>query len=49
MLFEKRLEGYDVARDGRFLAVVPDQNAPPAPVNVVVNWFEELKRLVPSN
>ena len=48
MLFEKRLEGYDVARDGRFLAVVRDESAPPAPVNVVLNWFEELKRLVPT-
>jgi len=45
---------YDVARDGqRFLMV-----APPAPgqgeetrprIVVVENWFEELKRLVPTN
>ena len=49
MLFEKRLVGYDVARDGRFLAVVPDESVPPAPVNVVLNWLEELKRLVPAD
>jgi Tol biopolymer transport system component len=47
VLFEKRLEGYDVAADGRFLAVLPDEQTPPAPVNVVLNWFQELKRLVP--
>jgi len=47
VLFEKRLEGYDVAADGRFLAVLPDEHTPPAPVNVVLNWLEELKRLVP--
>lgn len=35
---------YDVASDGRFLMV---QEAPPTRINVVLNWFEELKRLVP--
>jgi serine/threonine-protein kinase len=49
VLFEKRLEGYDVAADGRFLAVLPDEQTPPAPVNVVLNWLEELKRRVPVN
>jgi serine/threonine-protein kinase len=48
MLFEKRMEEYDVAPDGRFLAVLPDEGAPPAPVSVVLNFFEELKRLVPT-
>jgi hypothetical protein len=38
-----------VTRDGRFLAVVPDESAPPAPVNIVVNWLDELKRLAPGN
>ena len=46
-LFEKRLRDFDVASDGRFVAVVPDESAPPAPVNIVLNWFGELKRLVP--
>jgi serine/threonine protein kinase len=49
MLFEKRIEDYDVAADGRFLAVLPDPTAPPAPVNVVLNWLEELRRLAPTN
>lgn len=38
MLFEKRLLEFDVAPDGRFLAVLPDETAPPAPVHVVLNW-----------
>jgi eukaryotic-like serine/threonine-protein kinase len=39
---------YDVAEDGRFLMLKsanPDQSS----VVVVLNWFEELKRLVPRN
>ena len=49
MLFEKRMTGYDVAADGRFLGVLPDEHAPLAAVNVVLNWLDELKRLVPTN
>jgi hypothetical protein len=42
---------YDVSRDGRFLMIKDnggsrDQNAQPASMVVVVNWLEELKRLV---
>jgi hypothetical protein len=48
LLFEKRLEDYDVAADGRFLAVLRDDDTPPASVNVVLNWFEELKRVAPA-
>jgi eukaryotic-like serine/threonine-protein kinase len=48
VLFERKMRGYDVAADGRFLAVLPDETAPPLPVNVVTNWQEELRRLVPS-
>jgi len=42
---------YDVAADGRFLMIernVARDPKPPAMV-VVVNWFEELKRLLPGN
>ena len=50
MLFDMRLEpGYDVARDGRVLAVQRDPQAPPTPVPVVLNRFDELKRRVPVN
>lgn len=40
---------YDVAPDGqRFLMVKPgEQEQPPTQINVVLNWFEELKRRVP--
>jgi Tol biopolymer transport system component len=41
-LFERRLTGYDVAPDGRFIVVLPDEA--PQTVNVVVNWLDELKR-----
>jgi serine/threonine-protein kinase len=38
---------YSVAKDGRFLMIQEDL-APGTQINVVVNWFEELKRLVPK-
>ena len=42
---------YDVSPDGqRFLMIKPNQagDAAPAQINVVLNWFQELKRLVPT-
>jgi eukaryotic-like serine/threonine-protein kinase len=42
---------YDVSPDGqRFLMLKPVEQAQAAPtqINVVLNWFEELKRLVPT-
>jgi Tol biopolymer transport system component len=39
---------YDVAPDGRFLMIQDPQGPKPVSVNVVLNWFEELKRLVPA-
>ena len=41
---------YDVSPDGqRFLMLkAPEQAQAPAQINVVLNWFEELKRRVPS-
>jgi serine/threonine protein kinase/Tol biopolymer transport system component len=42
---------YDVSRDGqRFLMLKPIEQAQAAPtqINVVLNWFEELKRRVPA-
>jgi hypothetical protein len=42
---------YDVSRDGqRFLMLKPSEQAQAAPtqINVVLNWFEELKRRVPA-
>ena len=41
---------YDVTPDGqRFLMVRTEQNLASLQLCVVVNWFEELKRLVPPN
>jgi len=55
MLFEsgpyliRSPRNYDVSADGqRFLVVKPRPNAAAREVTVVVNWFEELKRLVPN-
>jgi Tol biopolymer transport system component len=58
MLFEGRYErapfpstNYDVSPDGqRFLMLKPNESADAAPtqINVVLNWFEELKRRVPT-
>jgi serine/threonine-protein kinase len=57
-LFEGRYElapvpinDYDVSPDGqRFLMVKPteQEQAAPTQINVVLNWFEELKRRVPA-
>lgn len=38
----------DVSPDGQhFLTIKSEQEAYPTQINVVVNWFEELRRLVP--
>ena len=44
------IRGYEVAQDGRFL-MQEHWEHPPQPVtqiNIVLNWFEELERLVPT-
>jgi hypothetical protein len=42
--------GYDVSLDDqRFLMVKPVGQEEATHINVVQNWFEELKRLVPAN
>ena len=40
---------YDVSPDGRFLMLKPSEQQGQAAtqINVVLNWFEELKRKVP--
>jgi len=39
---------YDVAPDGRFLMIRSLGESAPTHLNVVLNWFEELRRLVPT-
>ena len=47
--FGQAYRKYDVTPDGqRFLTIKPDPNAERREVIVVLNWFEELKRIVPS-
>ncbi len=42
------MQYYDIMPDGqKFLMIKRDQA--PAQINVVLNWFEEIKRLVPTN
>ena len=42
---------YDISPDGeRFLMLNPgDEDLPATQISVLQNWFEELKRLVPTN
>ena len=41
---------YDISPDGRrFLVIRSADEEPSAQMNVVLNWFEELKRLAPVN
>ena len=50
--FSNSGRGYDVSPDGqRFLMfrVEDPPNPPPAKIQIVLNWFEELKRLAPTN
>jgi hypothetical protein len=45
------LPNYDVSPDGqRFLMLKPieQEQSAPTQINVVLNWFEELKRRVPT-
>jgi serine/threonine-protein kinase len=39
---------YDVSPDGRFLMIKPEPRPSSTQINLVLNWFEELKRLVPA-
>ena len=50
VLFEGRyLPAYDVSHDGRqFVMIQPDPTLTDE-IHFVLNWFEELKRLVPTN
>ena len=46
--FERRAE-YDISPDGRrFLMIRTPPESAPRQINIVLNWFDELKRLVPT-
>jgi Tol biopolymer transport system component len=38
---------YDVTHDGRFVMIQTEREEGPTQINIVLNWSEELKRLVP--
>jgi len=40
---------YDIAPDGQRFLMIKQELAERYQINVVLNWFEELKRLVPTN
>ena len=39
---------YDVTPDGQHFLMIKEDQKEPGQINVVLNWFEELKRLVPT-
>ncbi len=44
--------GYDVLPDGRFITLLPDEGGPAGSrpgLRLILNWFDELKRLVPTH
>ena len=42
-------ESFDVTADGERFVVVESKSQARAELHVVLNWFEELERLVPTN
>jgi hypothetical protein len=46
--FDSRNALYDVMPDGDHFLFLLEQSSSPTQYNVVLNWFEELKRLVPG-
>jgi len=39
---------YDISPEGQRFLMIKETEPAPAQINVVLNWFEELKRLVPT-
>lgn len=39
---------YDITPDGQRFVMLKEMNPPPRRIVVVLNWFEELKRLAPT-
>ena len=39
---------YDISPDGRFLMIREPQASAPLGINLVLNWLDELKQLVPQ-
>jgi hypothetical protein len=44
----RSMANYDITPDGeRFIMIKLEEGSEPTQINVVLNWFEELKRRVP--
>ena len=39
---------FDISPDGQQFLMIKEVEGSPGQINVVLNWFEELKRLVPT-
>lgn len=49
MITNSRIRNVDIACDGsRIVMMVPLEDPKELEIRVVLNWYEELKRLVPS-
>jgi hypothetical protein len=40
---------YDIAPDGRRFLMMKVDAGPPTDIGIVLNWSDELKRLIPAN
>jgi len=58
LLFEGRFQfspgdstslNYDISPDGQRFLMIKEEQEEQAQINIVLNWFEELKRLVPTD
>ena len=48
-LFNPEYQYYDISPDGQKFLMIKQAGTSQAQIHVVLNWFEELKRLVPTN
>ena len=47
--FFRGFRSYDISLDDQRFILVEDTSEPPTQINVFLNWFEKLQRLVPTN
>ena len=49
LIKDRTIQTYDIAPDGQsFVMILEKPQSPPTQLNVILNWFEELKKRVPS-
>ena len=48
VIHPRGLHYYDISPDGQRFLMIKEEQTTTAQINVVLNWFEELKRLVPT-